>query len=200
MMAEPPVPDEAVLHVARALESTRVPYAFMGGLALNAWGIPRATFDIDFVVATADEAFGPFLHNLRASDVEPDEPHLRGYRDQLAGMEKVTARLLAGDHWYRLDIFRSSTPFLESVIGRRARTRVRSTDVFVVSAADLVLFKLLAGRRKDWVDIDNVIAVQGVPEPDYLGKWAKQLGIEDRLTKVIGPPGPGRGQPPRPTG
>ena len=66
---------------------------------------------------------------------------------------------------------------------------MRDTDVYVVSAADLVLFKLVAGRRKDWVDIENVIAVQGVPERDYLRTWAKRLGIEDRLAKVIGPLG-----------
>ena len=61
--------------------------------------------------------------------------------------------------------------------------------VYVVSAADLVLFKLIAGRRKDWVDIDNIVAVEGVPEPGYLETWARLLGVEDGLRRILSAPG-----------
>ncbi len=45
----------------------------------------------------------------------------------------------------------------------------------------------MAGRRKDWVDIDNVVAVQGVPERPYLEQWAATLGVTDRLRRVLNP-------------
>ena len=183
------VVDEVVLQVARMLDVMGVAHAFMGGLALNAWGIPRATFDIDFVVAVRDDDFATFVHALAARGVDADEPYLRGYRDTLAGMEKIAASLQAAGHWYRLDIFRANTPFLESVVQRRVATQVRDAVVYVVSAADLVLFKLIAGRRKDWVDIDNIVAVQGVPEPGYLETWARLLGVEDRLRRILAAPG-----------
>ena len=102
------VVDEVVLQVARMLDAMGVAHAFLGGLALNAWGIPRATFDIDFVVAVRDDDFATFVGALASQGVEADEPCLRGYRG-LAGMEKITASLQAAGHWYRLDIFRANT-------------------------------------------------------------------------------------------
>lgn len=35
------------------------------------------------------------------------------------------------------------------------------------------------------VDIDNVVAVQGVPEREYLQRWARRLGVGERLRKVL---------------
>jgi hypothetical protein len=55
----------------------------------------------------------------------------------------------------------------------------------VCSAADLVLFKLVAWRRKDQIDLDDVLWVQGVPERSYLEQWARALGVEDRLHKIL---------------
>jgi hypothetical protein len=50
------------------------------------------------------------------------------------------------------------------------RVPFEDSHIQVVTAADLILFKLMAGRRKDWVDIDNVLAIQGVPERPYLDR------------------------------
>lgn len=111
------------------LESSGVTYAFVGGLALNAWGIPRATFDIDFLVAAGDEGFGAFVRKLASHGVAADEPSVRAYLDTLAGREKINASVQANGHWYRLDIFRANTPFLESVVRRRLPTQVRATTV-----------------------------------------------------------------------
>lgn len=118
-MASAPIPDNVVLQVARMLDEVHAPYAFMGGLAVNAWGVPRGTFDIDFVVAVDAAAFGNVLQGLMARGIEIDEPFLRGYRDSLHGMEKVNASLLTDGQWVRLDAFRTNTPLLESAMHRR---------------------------------------------------------------------------------
>jgi hypothetical protein len=65
------------------------------------------------------------------------------------------------------------------------RVPFEDSHIQVVTAADLILFKLMAGRRKDWVDIDNVLAIQGVPERPYLDRWATTLGVADRLHRVL---------------
>jgi hypothetical protein len=184
-MSSGAVPESLVLQIARTLEAIQTTYAFMGGVAVNAWGVPRATFDIDFVIGVDPAAFAGVLQGLATHGVEIDEPFTRGYRDTLHGMEKVNASWAGDRGWVRLDIFRTNTPFLESAMSRRVLYPVRDGEVYVVTAADLILFKLLAGRRKDWVDIDNVVAVQGIPERGYLERWAKQLEIEARLLKVL---------------
>ena len=45
--------------------------------------------------------------------------------------------------------------------------------------------KLLAGRAKDDLDIRNVLAVQGVPDRDYLESWAGRLNVADRLARIL---------------
>jgi hypothetical protein len=186
-VARPAITAQAVLHLAKVLGTTGVPYAFMGGLALNAWGIPRTTFDFDVAVALDSQQLPGFLRGLEAHDLAADEPFLRGHVDRLSGMEKCSARLLFGSHWFVVDIFLATTPFLRSVMTRRVQVPVWGESVFVVSAADLILFKLVAGRRKDWVDIENVVAIQGIPDPGYLATWAALLGVQERLARVVRP-------------
>jgi hypothetical protein len=36
------------------------------------------------------------------------------------------------------------------------------------------------------MDLRNVIAVQGVPEREYLERWAAELGVTDRLALLGG--------------
>jgi hypothetical protein len=84
-----------------------------------------------------------------------------------------------------IDLFEATTPFLESVLERRIEIDLGRGRLWVCSAADLILLKLLADRRKDRVDVENVLLVQGVPEPEYLRRWAAALGLEQRLTRAL---------------
>jgi hypothetical protein len=68
----------------------------------------------------------------------------KGYVDRVVGMEKVSARLLFSSTWFVLDIFLATTPFLHSVMQPRARVPFQDAPVFVVTAADLILLKLIA--------------------------------------------------------
>ncbi|MFQ5507458.1 MAG: hypothetical protein ACE5F1_22065 [Planctomycetota bacterium] len=184
-MERVPVPEGTVCRVADLCGKKRIPYAFMGGLALNAWGVPRATFDLDIAVTVESEGIPRLLAQLRSDDVEVDDSFLHGFVNRLAGMEKAAVRLLSGGAWFLVDLFFATTPFLHSVMERRVAIELGETRIHVVTAADLVLFKLLAGRRKHWVDIENVIVIQGVPEPEYLQTWADRLGIRERLDRVL---------------
>lgn len=58
-------------------------------------------------------------------------------------------------------------------------------ELRVISAADLILFKLLADRPKDRLDVQNVLTVQGIPDPDYLATWAKRIGLDERLHRAL---------------
>jgi hypothetical protein len=86
-------------------------------------------------------------------------------------------------------LFPATTPFLESVLSRRVGIELGRGSVWVCTAADLIVFKLLADRDKDRVDVENVISVQGVPERDYLERWTEALGVRAKLAAALGRPG-----------
>lgn len=113
---------------------------------------------------------------------------LRGFRDKVSGMEKVHVHLPAGPTLMAVDLFFGTTPFLQSVLERRRAVDLGRGPIFVCSAADLILLKLVADRPKDRLDVRNVLSVQGVPEPEYLERWANDLGVTDRLRAALAAP------------
>jgi len=185
-MADVPASLESIHRVAGALERAHMVHAFIGGVALNVWGIPRATFDLDLAVAADGASVPRLLSELERSGCVVEAAFAHGFRDRVAGMEKIHLHLPTGSSLMAIDLFLAGTPFVRSVIERRVRVNLEQGDIQVCSAADLILFKLLADRPKDRVDVTNVLSVQGVPEREYLERWARELGVEKRLVEVLG--------------
>ena len=86
-----------------------------------------------------------------------------------------------------VDIFPVATPLQRAALERCRRTPVpgRPGEIPIISAADLLLFKLLADRAKDRADIQNVLAVQGIPDEAHVREWARRLGVEERLQSAL---------------
>jgi 2-hydroxychromene-2-carboxylate isomerase len=80
-----PAPQQAVLHLARAMERSSIDYAFMGGLAVTTWGIPRATFDLDLALGVDQHPAETLFQALAREDIEIDEHYRRGFVDRLSG-------------------------------------------------------------------------------------------------------------------
>lgn len=184
-MSPEPIDVTTVYAVERILRESGLEHAFVGGLALSAWGVPRATFDLDLAVALPPERQPAFLTSLRGLGWDVDEVFARGWRDQMAGIPIVSARLPADRALIRVDLLLAETPFLRSVLARRIELDLGEGPIPICTAADLVLFKLVAWRPKDRMDLDNVLWVQGVPEREYLERWAQELGVTERLQELL---------------
>ena len=180
-MADAPVSKRVIYRLARLLEREHVSYAYMGGVALSIWAIPRATFDLDVALSIREDHLGTLLATFDREGFVVDPVFVRGHRDTVGGMPTVHVQIPVGSTLMTVDIFLAGTPFLESVLSRRKPVELGDGSVFVVTAADLLLFKVIAGRRKDLVDIDNLLAVQGIPERGYLEQWASALAMKERL-------------------
>jgi len=184
-MADVPASLESIGRVARVLDEAGLPHVFIGGVALNTWGIPRATFDLDIVVTIDDASFPDLFTRFRKAGFVIDATFEKGFRDQVAGMQKLHMHLPVANSLMALDLFLASTPFLRSVVERRVSVDLGAGQFHVCTAADLILFKLLADRPKDRVDTSNVVAIQGIPERAYLERWARELGVQSRLADLL---------------
>lgn len=168
----------------RFFEELDVPYALMGGVAVGAYGIPRPTHDLDFTISI-DRARLPELHE-KAEDHGYSVPDsfASGWVDLVADMPLVRVRQWVEGKAIDVDIFLAESRFQESVMARRVRMELDAATVWLVSAEDLVLLKLIAGRPRDIGDILDVFLAQGELDEDYLRTWAVELGVEQRLRKV----------------
>jgi hypothetical protein len=179
-----PISVPTIYAVERILREHGVEHAFVGGLALSAWGVPRATFDLDLAVSLPGERQKELFRALTDLGWSVDEAYARGWRDQMAGIPVIHARLPVEHTLIRVDFLIADTPFLCSVLSRRVEIDLGLGPVPICTAADLVLFKLIAWRGKDRVDLDNVLWVQGLPDPEYLQAWAQKLGLAERLREL----------------
>jgi hypothetical protein len=167
------------------LDASGLGYAVMGGFAVRALGLPRPTYDGDLLVDADENAT---LELIRRFDVAgfriPDE-FSKGYRDELKGMQKIEVHKFEERHDWRIDIFFPSTPLLMSAYGRRRPLRFMSRECSVLTVEDLLLLKLLAGRTKDKLDVEELLKLHAAPDVGYLREWAARLNLAPELERAL---------------
>ena len=130
------------------------PFCFIGGIAVQRWGEPRVTQDVDMTILTGfgdessyiDHLLGKFA--ARVSDAA-----------EFALRNRVL--LLQSASGIGIDISLGGLPFEQLVVERASPFEFLPNIALVTcSAEDLVVLKSFADRPRDWVDVENVIARQ----------------------------------------
>ncbi len=171
------------LHTMTAwLERHEIPHMVFGGVANSLYGNPRQTFDIDikFALPRQMEA-ASFLEALgKEAEILPDDPERFLSETNVIPIEidEVRVDLVLGDLPFEIEAIRRSR--LMNVFGREIR---------VCLPEDLVIQKAVSNREKDWMDIQEIIRLQGhTMDREYLLGHARDLsdflsdpGIYDRI-------------------
>ncbi len=130
-------------------------YCFIGGLAVQRWGEPRLTHDVDLTLLTGFGDEAPFIDLLvgRFDSRIPDAAEF-AFRNRVL--------LLKASEGVPIDIALGGLPFEERTVERATAWSVPDGDpLLTCSAEDLVVHKVFAGRNRDWADVDGIIARQG---------------------------------------
>jgi predicted nucleotidyltransferase len=167
------------------LDQLSIEYAVMGGFAVRAHGVPRPTYDIDLAIVVDRDQFPALFKKLREYEFEIPEVYEKGWVDQLRELPLLKLRRCVRHENLDVDLFLVETRFLYDVMSRRTKLDTEGRSLWVVSPEDLVLFKLLANRPRDWGDIADVFFIQGWLDTDYMRSWAKKLGVGEQLEKAI---------------
>jgi hypothetical protein len=129
-------------------------FCFIGAVAVQRWGEPRLTLDVDLSLLTGFGNEERFVDKLlgRFSGRRPDA------RD-FALRHRVL--LLTGAAAVPLDVALGAMPFEERAAGRASRFDIGEGHALLTcSAEDLLVFKAFAGRDKDWLDIEGIAVRQ----------------------------------------
>jgi hypothetical protein len=174
MPDEPRLPVDKALLAAQALDGAGLPHAFGGAIALAYCAEPRGTTDIDLNLFVSVDRSGEVLGALRPLGVPTDDP---GMLERLKRDEQV--RLDWSGTW--LDLFFAYSPLHDSCRERARAVRLLDRQIRVLSAEDLVIFKVLFNRAKDWVDIEQVVRTQrGRFDAPYVQRWVAEItGTDD---------------------
>jgi hypothetical protein len=129
-------------------------FCFIGGLAVQRWGEPRMTRDVDMTLLTG---FGAEEHFIDEMLFYFDEriPDAKGF----ALRNRVL--LLKAKNGVPLDVSLGAMPFEERTIERSSIFQVAAgIGLRTCSAEDLIVHKVFAGRAKDWEDVRGIVGRQ----------------------------------------
>ncbi len=183
MTTSPLIVLERAVELHRRLDRAGVSHAIGGALAL-AYHVAqaRATNDIDLNVGV-DPRQAKSLFELLPADVPWTA------RDVTAVKRDGQVRLL----WplpevgpaIPLDLFFPQHALHDAIAERAELVPMLDATVPILSATDLLVFKALFDRRKDWADIEELLRF-GKPDIDEATGWLVNIvGLEDpRLAKL----------------
>lgn len=162
----------------------QIRFALIGGLAVSAWGIVRATQDID-ILADSDPSpiqNRPLRTRLKqfweaqGSTVEwragtADDPIALLLRLGLPRPVKLTA-----------DILWAQKPWQQEALKRTCSVKVALTTVPLLHPEDLILMKLEAGGPQDLLDVEGILST---PPPELDRARLTQAAIRLRLKTLL---------------
>jgi hypothetical protein len=151
-------------------------FALIGGLAVAAWGVPRATQDLGFAAAvgSADPHAAAAFLGGRYDAGDPDDP-LQGVIHLSIGPSGATVPL-------QLVLFPTS---LAQLIFRHVESLpVMGRSVPIVCWQVMILLKLYAGGPQDRLDAQQILNARQ-PQRDELhrmARMAESVGLSDEWT------------------
>ena len=146
---------QLAVSLGKQLEAFGIPYCVIGGVAVQRWGEPRQTVDVDATLLTGlgneDSAMEQLLSRF-SSRIE--DPH------EFAMQNRIL--LLRSENGTNIDLSFGALPLEERLVERASEWTVpRHGIIRTCSAEDLIVLKAFASRPQDWIDVEKVIIRQG---------------------------------------
>lgn len=176
---------ETLESVVELLDRLNCPYAVMGGIAVRAYAIPRATYDVDITIAAERSQLPELFIALRELDFAIPKPYQSGWGDRIAGMPLLKLKRYYEEKTLDVDLFLEESEFQKEVMKRRVRVDSEGRKYWMVTPEDLILFKLAADRPRDHVDVADVLFMQGQLDIPYMRSWSQILEIEEKLEQAL---------------
>lgn len=161
---------KAIRDVNEYFTKQGIPYVLIGGIALQWWGEPRFTRDVDvtILVNSGDEK------KVIKKILTCFSPRIT---DALEFALKNRICLVKTKDGYEIDISLGIPGYEEEVIKRAVECKLeKGYAVKICSAEDLIIYKAVAGRHQDIGDIEGIILRQGKRlDMDYIRKWLNEF-------------------------
>ena len=153
------------------LTARGIPYAIIGGIAVQRWGQPRLTRDVDLTILLPRGAEEATLREIVAAFPARIQDAVA-----FALEHRVLPVNVPGGS--EADISLGLPGYEEHVIGRSVPYDLgNGREVRLCSAEDLIIHKALAGRPQDVLDIEGIVARRGAAlDLAYVRRWLEELG------------------------
>lgn len=160
------------------LETRGYRYAIIGGIALTYWGVVRTTYDVDIKVLVPDLDYASVRSALRQA--------FPGAMRQAAPQNPLIVSVTIQD--VIVDFLLALPGYEERIIERAELGSLGDWSAWICSAEDLIIQKVVAGRAKDWPDVESLLAIRSdgldtAYVEDWLGQFAEALQKPEILSE-----------------
>jgi hypothetical protein len=147
-----------------------VKYAIIGGMAVQYWGEPRFTQDIDLTVSAPLDDLEGFIQSV----LDRFAPRID---DALSFARQNRVVLVRAANGYPIDIALGLPGYEDEVLRRAVEYAIAPGKVVsICSAEDLIIHKAVAGRAQDIRDIEGIVYRQGTAlDKVYIRRWLTEF-------------------------
>jgi len=163
---EPPLPNK-VIAIHEALQASKIPHALGGALALAYYATPRATIDIDLNVFVSTSRWQDVIDALDPLGIATDA------LDSAALERDGQGRLWWGNN--AVDLFFAYDPIHEAMRKEARRVPFGGTTVTILAPEHLAVCKAMFDRRKDWLDIEQMLIAADEFDVAAVEQWLERL-------------------------
>lgn len=192
-MIDRPTPHlvSAARAVLAALDAALIPACLIGGMVVSRWGQPRATTDSDLSALT------PYGDEARVVDTLLAQFRSRRVDGRAFAIDHRVL-LLASAEGVGIDVALAALPFeVEAIAGATPWRLDQGVVLRTCSAEHLIVYKLVAARPQDLVDVDGIVRRQGARlDVNLIRRWSREFAelkedpdllrpFEEALRKVL---------------
>jgi len=150
------------IEIFREFNKSGIDYLVVGGFAVNLFGVPRLTYDIDLMIHFDPENIKKLISKLTQWDYKPKIPvDPMELSNESKRSSWIFEKGMKALNFYNetqpvgeIDIVIHSPISYESLKERAVRVQIQDVSIPVVSIHDLIELKLYAGRKQDLSDIE----------------------------------------------
>ena len=154
-------------------------FCFIGGLAIQRWGEPRVTADVDMTLLTGFGDEERYVDRL----LEHFAPRIADARD-FALTKRVL--LLRSPTGIGIDVALGGLPFEERVVTRATTFEfLPQLSLLTCSAEDLIVLKAFADRPRDWNDVQGIVVRQKSLDWDYVERQLRPLAEAKEAPHIL---------------
>ncbi len=148
--------------IFKELNKLQIDYLVVGGLAVNFHGVPRMTYDIDFMILLEEKNVGKLVSKLTAWGYRPKAPiNPMELADEAKRNSWIKEKGMKAVNFFsetspigEIDIvFDSPIPYSE-LKSRAVMIEIEGERIPTVSIHDLIKLKQKAGRKQDIADME----------------------------------------------
>jgi len=160
----------AAAEITRFLDTHNVPHFIIGGLALQHWGEPRMTRDIDIIVLVASEQLASFVDAV-LERFNARSPDTRAFALQ----HRVV--LIQTDQGVPIDISLGIPGYEEEALKRAVQVNFPEVGMLrLIGPEDMIIHKCVAGRPRDLEDVMGILIQNRLNlRFDTIRNWLEEL-------------------------